>query len=56
MRMQYTITFEKDIPILLKKHDELSDFEEQIIDKIYDEPEAYIDGEIINIDDIEWRY
>ncbi|WP_057510424.1 hypothetical protein [Staphylococcus simulans] len=56
MRMQYTITFEKDVPVLLKKHEELADVEEQVIERIFRNAKEHIDGEIKQIDNIEWRY
>ncbi|UXR34548.1 hypothetical protein MUA31_09160 [Staphylococcus simulans] len=56
MRMQYTITFEKDVPVRLKKHEDLADLEEEVIERIFRNAKEHIDGEIKQIDNIEWRY
>lgn len=56
MRMQYTITFEKDVPVRLKKHEDLADLEEEVIERIFRNVKEHIDGEIKEINNIEWRY
>lgn len=53
VRMQYTLTFEKDIEVDTK---DIYLAEEQAINEIYKYKEDHIDGEVIEADDFEMKW
>ncbi|WP_156248385.1 hypothetical protein [Staphylococcus carnosus] len=53
VRMQYTLTFEKDIEVDAK---DMYEAEEQAADEIYKNKEDHIDGEVIEADDFEMKW
>lgn len=53
VRMQYTLTFEKDIEV---DTNDIYLAEERAIDEIYKYKEDHIDGEVIEADDFEMKW
>ncbi|QQS85535.1 hypothetical protein I6J04_01705 [Staphylococcus carnosus] len=53
VRMQYTLTFEKDIEVDTQ---DIYLAEEQAIDEIHKNKEDHIDGEVIEADDFEMKW
>lgn len=53
VRMQYTLTFEKDIEV---DTNDIYLAEEQAINEIYKYKEDHIDGEVIEADDFEMKW
>lgn len=52
MQFKCTVTFTSKVKGTFHKHTDLQDVEDSLRDKIYEEPEAYMDD--LEVTDVEW--
>lgn len=54
MKFRFTVTFEKEIPVIVNGDDyDTSRIEEEVADKIFYNTEEYLDGYVVDTDDIQ---